>query len=144
MHVYIFPTDIMFFVEMINGLYCHDTSKTNYFTHKPKTPVSAYSFMNIVENNISMYTCRGIRNVDKARVLCRENICTSPQRFLNLLDINYFRNCPIKSANAERVTTYGESTQHSCKGRYPGNAQYMYKVCPTPLCLKSYATTILM
>ena len=35
MHVHISPTDIMSFLETPNGMYYHDTSKTNLFTHKP-------------------------------------------------------------------------------------------------------------
>ena len=71
MHMDISLTNIISFVEIPNGLYCHDTINT-IFTHKPKTPVSAYSFINTVEKNLSIYTRREIRDIDKAKDLYQE------------------------------------------------------------------------
>ena len=53
MNVHIYKNEVMTFYEMPNGLYCHDTD-TN--VTQPKTPISVYSSVNIVECNLTFYT----------------------------------------------------------------------------------------
>ena len=49
-----------------------------------------------------MHTCWEIKNADKARKLYRETTFPSPKRFIDLLDLNYFQNCPINSSDTRR------------------------------------------
>ena len=51
-----------------------------------------YSFINTVKSNLRLYTHREIRNAGKTRMLYRYYPFISPQRFISLLDINYFLN----------------------------------------------------
>ena len=65
MYAHVSKTDIMIFVKIPNGLYCHNTDLPNYCTCKLKNNVSTYSIVNTVVSNIKLYSCREIRNTDK-------------------------------------------------------------------------------
>ena len=96
-HVHLPDGSIMNFHEMSNGLYCHDIRGTT----KPSIP--SYSFLNTVENNLKLYTRREQLMANKARILYRNSPFPGPQRFVNLLDRHYFRNCPVTSTDAKRA-----------------------------------------
>ena len=97
MNVHMNDGSIMVFHEMSNGLYCHDISSKN------KPSVSSYTFFNTVANNLKLYARREQSMANKARILYRNSPFPGPQRFINLLDRQYFRNCPITSTDAKRA-----------------------------------------
>lgn len=96
-HVHLPDGSIMNFHEMSNGLYCHDIRGTT------KTSIPSYSFLNTVENNLKLYTRREQLMANKARILYRNSPFPGPQRFINLLDRQYFRNYPVTSTDAKRA-----------------------------------------
>ena len=89
---------------MSNGLYCHDTDLSNYRTHKLSNHVSSYNFFNTVASKLKLYTCWEIKNADKTKQLYRDTPFPSPQRLIDLLDLDYFQNFPITSSDARRAT----------------------------------------
>ena len=98
MHVHVSEHEIMTFHEMPNGLYAYHPDMVT-----TKNSVSAYSFLNTVEQNLQLYTRREQRMANKACLLYRQTPFPSPQHFINLLDTRYFRNCPVTSADAKRA-----------------------------------------
>ena len=90
----------MNFYEIPNGLYCHDTD-TN--VTQPKTLVSVYSFVNTVECNLTFYTRCEKMMENKTRVFYRKSTFPSPQHFINLLDIKYYRNYPVTSTDDKQA-----------------------------------------
>ena len=97
MHVHTTDGSVMNFHEMSNGLYCHNIMS------KTKFSVSSYTFLNTVEDNLKLYTRREQSMATKARILYRNSPFPGPQRFVNLLDKQYFRDCPITSTDAKRA-----------------------------------------
>lgn len=101
---------IMGFNEKSNELHCYDIRS------KDKPLCSLYTFFNTVENDLKLYTRRGQSMTNKARILYRNSPFPGPQRYINLLDEQYFCNFPITST-AAKCTDYilGKDLAHQKK-----------------------------
>jgi len=63
-----------------------------------------------------------LKGAEKARAtIYKETTFPSPQRFINLLNSNYFRNYPITSADARRATDIYGSVVAYLKGKTTRN-----------------------
>ena len=100
-HVHLSEGEVMNFTNIANGLYCHDTGIN--ITHKLKSPVSVYSFINKIEHNLTLYTRREKITANKARRLYRKSLPPSPQRFITILDSQYYCSYLVTPVDVKRA-----------------------------------------
>ena len=86
---------------MPNGLYCHDTN--NFDSHNTIEHIADYTILNTVARNKANYTTREFTGVDKAIFFNNKIGYLWPQRYIHLLQNNYFHNCPITVEDAKRA-----------------------------------------
>ena len=71
--------------------------------------VMCYSVLNLVDDNKSHYTASDIAKEDAAKKLYEHLTMPGYQKFIRLLDSNYFRNCPVTSHDVRHaIKIYGE------------------------------------
>ena len=81
-----------------------------------------------------MYTRREQSMANKARILYRQNPFTSPQRFINLLHMRYFRNCPVTSADAKRaIHIWGKDIAYISGKTTRRSPEHVEAIPPVPL-----------
>jgi hypothetical protein len=92
----------MKFTEYKPGLYYFDTATV---TTQPNltSPSQDYLFLNTVAMNKGAYTRREIEGADRARALYKKIGWPSEQAFVEILQNNLIRNCPVTPDNARRA-----------------------------------------
>ena len=136
--VHLNKDDVLQFWEVNSGLFIlnpfnkiHDTTK--------------FSFLNLISNNKLYYTKRELQAADAARRLYIH--CNMPgyQKFIELVQMNYFRNSPVTAQNVQRaLTIYGEGTaalQGHMTRRRPQPMTLLPKI-PMPTTIRDLHSTI--
>ena len=91
------------FTEHSTGLYVYHPNDNDV-----RLPVTAYSYLQTVAANRSMFTRREVQGADKARELYRHIGRPSQPRFAHYIQKGLIRNCPITLDDAKRAyTIYG-------------------------------------
>jgi len=94
----------MKFHEYSTGLYYFDAAES----HTTSENVIAYSFVNTVASNKSLYHRREVEAADRARALYCKIGRPSPEHFEHILSNNLIRNCPVTTDDARRaILIYG-------------------------------------
>ena len=82
-----------------------------------KQKISAYSFLNLVKANKNDFTKRQLKRADSAREFRRKIGYPGYQKYFQLLEKQYFRNCPLTVDDAKRALhIYGPDVE-SLKGK---------------------------
>jgi hypothetical protein len=99
MYVHRKDGSLMKFAEHSTGLYVFDTSD-----NCTSEEVSAYTLVSTVSENKKLFTRREIESADAARALYRKVGRPSESDFLDILNKNLIRNCPITVDDAKRAS----------------------------------------
>jgi hypothetical protein len=89
----------MKFTEYKSGLYYFDTATVTKLT----SPSQDYLFLNTVATNKGAYTRREIEGADRAQALYKKIGRPSKQAFVEILQNNLIRNCPVTPDDARRA-----------------------------------------
>ena len=103
---------IMKFREYRSGLYYFDAGASAPPAEPNDTSTTSdYLFLNTVENNKQAHTRREIERADRARALYKMIGRPSEQEFVDILQKNLIRNCPVTVDDAKRaLQIYGPDT----------------------------------
>ena len=96
--VHLADNTILRFTEHDSGLYVHTPQHNDV-----KLPLTAYSYLQTVAGNRSLFPQRELKAADTARTLYRHLGRPSHQRFLSYIANGHVRNCPITAADAKRA-----------------------------------------
>ena len=103
---------VLKFKEVESGLYL--LSSTDKFSNQK---ISAYSYLTLVKANKSDFTKRQLKRADIARDFRRKIGYPGYRKYFKLLEIQYFRNCPLTVDDAKRALhIYGPDVE-SLKGK---------------------------
>ena len=120
----------MRFTEHDTGLYIHSPADNDV-----KIPLTAYSYLQTVSSNRSLFTRRENAGADAARTLYRHLGRPSPKRFISYINNGLIRNCPITPADVKRAQhIYGPDIAF-LKGKTTQRPplKHIPTVLPTPL-----------
>ena len=113
------------------GLYIYTPTGNN----DVKLSVTAYSYLQTVAGNRSIFTRRELEGADAARKLYRQVGRPSPARFNDYLSKNLIRDCPITMADAKRAAfIYGSDIAYLKGKRTQKQAlEHVPTFIPSPL-----------
>jgi hypothetical protein len=103
-HVHKLDGTTMVFSKFASGLYYHDTAKIL----NTNSTINAYTLLNTIANNKTLFTRREIEGADKARTLYQQLGRPSERFFQKVLSQRLINNCPVTADNAKRaLAIYG-------------------------------------
>ena len=103
--------NVIKFEEVDSGLYLLQKSNNN------SKKVSAYSFLTLVKSNKSLFTSREVKRAEIAKKFRKGLWYPGYKRYFNLLETNYFIDCPLTVDDAKRALhIYGPDIE-SLKGK---------------------------
>ena len=101
----------MKFEEVESGLYLLQKSNNN------NKKVSAYSFLTLVKSNKSLFTSRKVKRAEIAKKFRKDLGYPGYKRYFNLLETNYFIDCPLTVDDAKRALHIYRPVIESLKGK---------------------------
>jgi hypothetical protein len=129
-HVHKRDGTIMTFSEFSSGLYFHDTAKTPL----TNSNINAYTLLNTVSRNKSLFTRREIEGADKARTLYQQLGRPSERFFQKILSQRLINNCPITADDAKRALAIYGPDLATLKGKTTRkNGEHIPGANPIPL-----------
>jgi hypothetical protein len=129
-HVHKIDGTTMIFTEFSSGLYYHDTAKT----HNTNSTNTAYTLLNTVAGNKTLFTRREIEGADKARKLYQQLGRPSESFFQKILSQRMIINCPVTADDAKRALVIYGPDLATLKGKTTRqNGQHVPSITPIPL-----------
>ena len=129
-HVHKLDGTILTFSEFSSGLYFHDTAKTPL----TNSTINAYTLLNTVSRNKSLFTRREIEGADKARTLYQQLGRPSERFFQKILSQRLINNCPITADDAKRALAIYGPDLATLKGKTTRkNGEHIPGANPIPL-----------
>jgi Reverse transcriptase (RNA-dependent DNA polymerase) len=129
-HVHKLDGSTMIFNEFTSGLYYHDTAK-NPTTNSTAT---AYTLLNTVVGNKTLFTRREIEGADNARKLYQQLGRPSEVFFQKILSQRMILNCPVTADDAKRALFIYGPDLATLKGKTTRqNGEHIPSITPLPL-----------